>query len=320
MVALTTESATKKWGKYPFPAFDFIFQNSGSGTAVIWKFCVHILESEIDDRPELKFGARVEAGELRLSLRDDGWGPGREIEVQFGEQRLNQLFPVDRRRFLGSVAGGDDRNILTVSVLPRDVDVIRETAAKLEPPAKRGLDRSPLYDAYFERRELPQDTIEISNDAGQSLYEPEIGSREWLMGSLVAQWKSIDGKFAGQSYVSHPYTRIGLTPSGFVQTRPDYPCGAALHSDTIYAAIIEPSLGRHVREYAISRSVAPGEVDRFHVMLGATKSAFLKARVDFYVDDAVVTAENTFELRIWNPRNRAFHEDFRDGEERHQYM
>ena len=68
-------------------------------------------------------------------------------------------------------------------------------------------------------------------------------------------------------------------------------------------AIIDPSVGPYEKKYPISRKIAPGDVERFHIMVGSSMSCHLQVRFKFFIDRISVIESEIFNMSIWNPRN-----------------
>lgn len=90
-------------------------------------------------------------------------------------------------------------------------------------------------------------------------------------------------------------------------------CGAAMDPGPTFCSIIDPALGPHVSTYAISRMIPPGEAERFHIVVGATRSCRLRVRFKFAVDKSKVIESDIFNIEIWNPRQSSYELDYIDG-------
>jgi Tfp pilus assembly protein PilF len=85
-----------------------------------------------------------------------------------------------------------------------------------------------------------------------------------------------------------------------------------LLSDTTYGVIIDPSKGSYEQKYPISRAIPPGDVERFHIMVGASMSCYLQIRFKFFIDEATVIESGIFDIHIWNPRKSGWHHEYTD--------
>jgi hypothetical protein len=124
-------------------------------------------------------------------------------------------------------------------------------------------------------------------------------------------------KHEGDSVVNFggAYTHVVLTPSGFAEVQEDPPCASMAHSDVTYITMLDPLQGEHERTYPISRKIAPGDVERFHIMIGARVSCRLLVKFKFFIDKTSLIESEEFEIQIWNPRNSRKEYDYKDGSE-----
>jgi hypothetical protein len=61
--------------------------------------------------------------------------------------------------------------------------------------------------------------------------------------------------------------------------------------------------------------IPAGGVERFHILVGASKSCNLRLRFKFSIDKNQVVASDEFTIRIWNPRNSGLENMYMDGQE-----
>jgi hypothetical protein len=104
-----------------------------------------------------------------------------------------------------------------------------------------------------------------------------------------------------------------FAPDGFIYHE-HLAAQAPLGSDVTYCTMINPLLGANERVYPISRVIPPGEAERFHILVGATKSAALRLRFKFSIGkDAVITSDE-FTVHIWNPIGSGLNYQYVDGQ------
>ena len=75
--------------KESFPIISFKFLNSGNAAAVLWKFIVEVLDSQVDITPEFEFSYLVEpSGSLRIQGTNVGWGAAIDFQgsVEFSSK------------------------------------------------------------------------------------------------------------------------------------------------------------------------------------------------------------------------------------------
>jgi tetratricopeptide (TPR) repeat protein len=112
--------------------------------------------------------------------------------------------------------------------------------------------------------------------------------------------------------LGHGYEEFFLTEEGFYSFY--HPFAGIMDSDVTYSTILDPSKGSHERAYPISRKVSSGDVERFHIMVGAPMSCHLAIRFKFFIDQATIVESEVFDVKIWNPRNSQWHSNYKDGE------
>ncbi len=106
-----------------------------------------------------------------------------------------------------------------------------------------------------------------------------------------------------------------LTESGFFRTDNPRAGGGGAPSDVTYSTIIDPLKGSHEQIYSMARQIPPGDIERFHIMVGAPMSCHLLIQFQIFVDKTVVLKSEIFNIDIWNPRNSRWHFAYKDGEE-----
>lgn len=280
--------------QYSFPTIDFKFLNRGNATAFLWRFTISVEDAKIDLTPKLDFHARVVRGSLRVGVTNQGWGTARSCSIEIEEPVLNQVFDAKARQFVGDVGAGDEHREVVFdfsnsSAIPEQRDAISKTFAIV--------------------------------DAGQYIgYTGGIGRQVQVRGIRLQRahvvWKCKDDE--GTSHQGEDGLLGGdtfFTEDGFVEIHHPPPTMSAAGSELTYSAIIDPSRGTHSREYSISRKIAPGDVERFHIMIGTPVSCKLRLRFKFSIGEAATVQSDVFDLSIWNPRNWRLHRRYADGAE-----
>jgi hypothetical protein len=251
--------------RYAFPTVDFKLLNSGDAFAFLWKFVIRVSAAEVDRTPVLSFSSRVEGGVLEVRVVNNGWGAAADCQFRLREPTLDNVFRRPLLRYEGAVASGES---LAVCRLTKDAAIPGRWESLL------------------------------------------VGSRDGecvLRGGRV-EWECTDEdggqKYQGDSEV--PFggsgSRIVLTPSHFAEIGSEG-LASLVGSDVTYAALIDPSQGGHKREYSISHKIPPGDVERFHVLIGSRASCRLLLRFQFFIDRDVVLESDEFEVHVWNPRD-----------------
>lgn len=286
---------------YEFPAIDFLFQNTGSASALLWQFGIDVIHADIDPTPELEFTYDVPdatfdeigkvhvTGPLIISAENIGWGPALDAEILLHEPLLDQLFSSTERTFRGEITSGRAQEILRLQPRP------------LDPSDLMSYDkRSWATDEYRPRR----------------LAVPSVSMHE-----LMLTWEASDtknGRHQGEGEASHTdrsyISHLHLASSGFVCITYQV-MARMIGSTSTYCAILDPDRGTHTRTYPIAREIPPGDVERFHILVGATKSSRLRARFKFWIGSDDIVESNAFMIDIHNPRGSGLDKRYIDGEE-----
>lgn len=284
---------------FKFPTIDFKFQNTGNATAFLWKFEISVIHAEVDLTPVLEFSADERHKALEVSITNNGWGAARDFRLEIEEPSLNLVFPASARQFQGSIESGQS-------------EMLRLTRHDVDPGRFETLSRR-FVDLYAAGRQNDYYIPYRLSAEGRSLY----GVR---LENLKATWECRDERgnaHKGKASVrmGGRYSYLALTADGFVEIRLPPPCGAAAPSGATFITIIDPAKGAHDVSYLISRKIPPGDIERFHIMVGANMSCHLNLRFRFYVDKETRIESEAFDVNIWNPRNSGWNWDYQDGAE-----
>ncbi|MBI4451272.1 ATP-binding protein [Candidatus Woesearchaeota archaeon] len=274
-----------------FPMFDFKLRNSGDGDAVLHHLSLNVIEAAIDRTPVLGFRRYLDEECLEVRVENCGWGEA-GCDVTFSEPLLDCLFP-GRDRVAGKLASGGHMGLVY--------------SAK---------------DAQW--NSLKRSPVRWARDALARLFgEPKHRVRE-----ITANWqcRGEDGAlYKGKSPVEGenlPFARddgiefrVYLSRKGFVLEQ----TGGSFHADLSSGATyvtgvkLDPA-GAQLLSYPVSRVIPAGGVDRFHVLVGATKSCTMKLKFTLAIDDYEVSSD-TCSMQLWNPRNCAYHLRYHDGDD-----
>lgn len=278
--------------RYRFPSIDFKFQNTGNASALLWQFIINILSVEIDPTPVFNFpDLKVEIVDnaLQVMATNSGWGTAYDCDFYINEPILNLLFTESQRRYRATIKSGEQKKIFDLRFQQNMVEIIKNKFANID------------YYPINPQTEIPhKDTIygvELRNikcewrcmdELGES-YEDEVQVWSWL-------WDFV------------------LTANGFCKIRGPK-SGAGFPSEVTYSSIIDPTRGPYEKAYPISRKIPAGEVERFHILIGSPTSCHLHLKFKFLVDKTQVVESEAFDIKIWNPRNSAWHNVYKDGSE-----
>ncbi len=299
---------------YHFPTIDFKFQNTGTAAAFLWKFVVEVLHAEINTMPVLGFHIGVANKVLYVLAVNNGWGTAHDCQIGISENMLNQLYTDSMRRYTGTIQSGEQKRILSLA----------HNLANQERFTTISKELLAIKDKDGWRYQL-DDVIEISEDLVDR-FPHRNATREIIRGirlkKVSAEWQCKDDKnIQHRGNTEIPYyleesataREFFLTEKGFYAFY--YPAAGIVDSDTTYCTIIDPAKGSHELTYPISRKVPLGDVERFHIMVGAPMSCYLSVRFKFFIDQTTIVESEVFDIKIWNPRNSQWHSNYQDGEE-----
>jgi len=271
--------------RYPFPTIDFKFQNQGNATAFLWQFGIEVLHVTVDPTPVLDCEADVENNALLIRAKNNGWGPAHNCYIQLEEPLLNLLYSEDTRQYEGSIRSGESREIFRFSKADADAKQFQNLSERFE---------NLTFDVWY-MWQIRKYGLRLTN--------------------IDVSWNSNGAQYKGNSQV-RPYHHVAketwwdiiLTTSGFEKVSyPDLRGYMLIPSDTTYGAIIDPLKGAHEGMYPVSRKIPPGDVDRFHIMVGSPVSCYLQIRFKFFIGLDTVIESEAFDVQIWNPRNAGWH-------------
>ena len=261
---------------YLFPTIDFKFQNTGSATAFLWQFAIRILEADIDPTPVLKFSISVNDGNLQIEAINKGWGEANNCIIQLDEPIINRIFADEFRYYRGTIESGQLQAIFNLT-------------------------RNMVNWKQFQHMSTNVENMTAVNRI--------------VVDSLSVKWYCMDvlGK-------AHECTeklnlwpeRLVLTSEGFFM---EFVCTAPARSDVTFISIIDPLQGPHEKSYPISRKIPPGDVERFHIMVGAPMSCHLHMQFVFFTDASKTVESQQFDVHIFNPRDSWWSINYKDGSE-----
>jgi hypothetical protein len=281
--------------RYHFPPIDFKFQNTGNGTAFLWQFIICILSVEIDPTPVfdfLDFEVDIVDNALQVTATNNGWGTAYDCNFQINEPSLNLLFTASERHYKGTIKSGEKKKIFYLHFQHNKNDMIREQFTNID------------YYPIDPKTQLPfKDTI-----------------YGIVLRNIKCQWRGRDEKgITHENEVqiwSWTWDYV-LTPHGFRKIRGPK-SGAGFPSEVTYSTIIDPTRGLYEQVYPLSRKIPPGDIERFHIMIGSPMCCHLHLKFKFLVDKTQIIESEAFDIKIWNPRNSAWHYVYKDGEELHR--
>lgn len=276
--------------RYRFPSIDFKFQNTGNAPAFLWQFIVSILSVEIDPTPVfdfLDFKVEIVDNAFQVIVTNSGWGTAYDCDFHINEPLLNLLFTESQRRYRGIIRSGEERKIFDLRFQQNMTEKIKDKFVNIDYYPSNPQTHIPYKDTIY--------GIELRN--------------------IKCQWRCMDEK--GKSHESEVQVwswlwDFILTPNGFCRIRGPK-SGAGFPSEVTYSSIIDPKRGPYERAYPISHKIPAGEIERFHILIGSPSSCHLHLKFKFLVGKSQVIESEIFDIKIWNPRNSAWHKVYKDG-------
>ena len=273
---------------------------------------------------------------LIIYARNNGWGSAFGLELTLNEPNLNQLLRKSDRNFKGDINSeqrvavlqlqASDVNHELVTRLHREGMASARNRMERELPeflkwnehmtVENGYDANSLAKAYEEHQHRARQHFDrqwgmpLEHHISEAMRNDQ--SQNPL--SIPISRLNVDWRCTDEHGTDHDGSQdakgwpdgwdLYLTPHGFVYNE-HHVLKCALGSDVTFCTLIDPSLGQHHREYPISRVVPAGDVERFHIMIGGTKSSRLTVRFSFTLNEKDTVTSDEFELKLWNPADHA---------------
>jgi hypothetical protein len=293
---------------FHFPAIDFKFQNTGPATAFMWQFDANVRRADVNPAPDLSFEASVDAkNAVVITATNNGWGTAHECQIQINSPLLNALFEKAILQYHGDIPNGATRTIIRLTVELARPDAL---PAAFAPPLDshrqhvQGGGSKPTNRFVPDEHREPLSRVAVTN--------------------LHASWTCRDDNDEASKGVAEVLSAPGgceiwLEPEGFLAGSRSMLAGlnnaSPAFSGGIYIAIIDPARGPHRRHYPLSRKIAPGDIERFHIMIGALRSCRLTLQFSFRIDKRKVVTSDEFDVDIWNPWRSGWEQIYHDGDE-----
>ncbi len=281
--------------RYRFPSIDFKFQNTGNATALLWSFIISILSTEIDPTPVfdfLDFEVGIEDNALEITVTNNGWGTAYDCYFRLDEPTLKLLFTDADLQYRGTIKSGERQKIFHLTyehIDPGQLGIIKERSTTITyfpiDPKTQLSSQETVYGIRFSHFK----TYWRCRDEKDALHEKEVYAHDW-------SWDFV------------------LTSGGFCKIRAPK-SGAGFPSEVTFSSIIDPTSGAYEQSYPISRKIPPGDIERFHILIGSPISCHLFVKFKFLVDETQVIESGVFDIEIWNPRNSEWHYVYKDGKE-----
>lgn len=129
---------------------------------------------------------------------------------------------------------------------------------------------------------------------------------------LINNVNSLNSSYEYSMYHS---STVFIDSKGFTEeTSFHHICACMRSPSEIYCAIIDSSYSEKQKSYPISREIAAGDIDRFHIMIGSDKSVKLELSFSFKLDQNKTIESELFEINIWKPQNQRIYDNYIDGD------
>jgi hypothetical protein len=189
----------------------------------------------------------------------------------------------------------------------------------------------PTLNQVFDQSDLHR-ICDVKGTGGQTIFrlKPAISLQKFLdilegnsrkpIYSLGIEWECRDD--IGFSHKGFDWIKSNHSDGGVLfldrdkfEFHPHSVLHSPVFSNVTYTTIIDPLQELKSKEYSILRKIPPGDVERFHIMIGATRSCKLKLQFSFLIDTNKSIKSDCFLIDIWNPYDSQWHHDYRDGSE-----
>jgi hypothetical protein len=258
--------------KHNFPVIDFRFQNTSSSKRYLYKFGISIDEIQIDKTPKLVFDNKIEGFEKSI--------PGRLYRdiVTTGALSIS----------VKNVGWGTAEN-LRVRIKEKNVEKYYEGKDLIfNGSIESGKTENIISLSFIDNLLEIEDGFELENIDIFTEYTDEYGN------NIVIKTTT---------NVKKNYSKVSLTNKGFEKIYEDdgilFSFGGS--SETMHIVMINPDDTTTTKIYPISYIIEPLGIERFQILIGATKSCFLKLRFTFEYDTGEIVESSPFLLKILNP-------------------
>jgi hypothetical protein len=279
---------------FPYPAIDFRFVNRGGASAILSSIGIELLNASPDLQPELTFTYSVANGALTITSTNSGWGDATALRMMLCGWPLEEIFSEQELSFDGLVQSGKSRVIHRLNFLDA---TRREFVEKLQAERLGAVvDLAALSDAsYWPLREA--DGLLGRSESG-FIEIPEV-----RVNGYFTDCSGREHEFSSDVRVGNPglgFYRLYLASRGFYL---DYSPVLAMMMppETVYVTVLDPMTVPCERRYAVSRVIPSGDAERFHVVVGATRSAALEIRLNFYFDGNATISSDRFNIKVVRP-------------------
>jgi len=298
--------------KYDYDKFsgavDFKFLNEGSGTAFLTRVEIEIIESKLNEAPNLHFSYFVENGNLIIKANNTGWGYAKIKEVKFKKSILDHFIKLTDFNPI-QINSNSNGTIFEISN--------KFISKKLEKKYK---------DSFLERKEFSRlvhyhvlsewkNAIRINE-----YYMSEDDIEEDNMSVEVMYFDKFNNELRRNFHIEPSYTlykygehggQLWWTPEGFIFEPLILVMNSSVNPKTIYSVILSPD-DNSSKIYPISHYIKSQEPERFHFYFVSKKSATYKLRFHFTFNGNNIISSEPIILEFVTETDQHFH-NFIDG-------
>jgi hypothetical protein len=348
---LTTERPTAEFTdiKPEVGAIDFKFINRGDAAAVLHQFTISILDFRLDTTPLLEYSYRLVGNRshsdeflygttLELEIGNFGWGSALGFTAALTCPVLVDLFPNAALSVDFAEVGSGANLIFTLLAEDADqsvMDRLRERRAAFLGKAVTALsdvDEELLRDPDFTTllslheqwhiREFFSNYRHIDDNPRQQWhcdYIAELDSDYLpIRLDMLAEYADQNGRRKSEDAValtsfdrSMAEGELWIGPTGF-RYKIHHVSFMMMPGRDAYAVILDPENSGN-QNYRISRSISPGDADRFHVVLASRMSGDFHLRLSFHINGTQVVKSNPLRITLNRPRNASLPVGISDG-------
>ncbi len=326
-----------------YGALDFRFVNRGDATAVLRGFVLELVNVALDVTPVLTYSYVPPSSDaardvLKVKIENDGWGDALNVSIRLTNAVLADALPEVKRCFTCPAVGNNGG--FSFDVAFADLDQSRLASLRRR--------RAAVVARTVSAMEAVDPEIVMDNDVRQLLSRHEqwhveeffrdydsdgLGPRQrWhcdyvagLSGESLPTRLEMEVAYCDTRQDAHVERAVALTwmdrsmhegDLWIRTTRFDYDAHEvsflAAPPRDIYAVILDPE-GPRERTYSISRIVAPGDAERFHILLASTQSGTFDVQLNFLVDRASRVTSEPISVTLTRRRNEALPQRLVDG-------
>jgi hypothetical protein len=277
---------------------------------------------------------------LELKVRNDGWGDASQYSVRLTDPVLTRLFPEPMLAFsCAAVPSGGD-TAFTIRAEDANPRVLEEMTARRRAILEKVATTVPsphaavLDDEDYNLLTSEDERMEVFNlfrnyRPDDVYYERERGQFGEYMSERYSQYSryfpvglDAEVRYLDEDENSHVEQKdfsperhdrgiLWLAAAGFRYEDHSHHA-MMLESGGYYSVILEPE-GPQRREYPISRSIRPGDADRFHIIVAARRSGTFVLRLTFKVNRRTLVTSKPISISLVQPLNWRLPDQLADG-------